>query len=180
MSDFSFTEDDLNNPLEDDAGLEDEADLQPSRVGPEASLSGRLLLRRALEMAGGFSGELTSNSTVKVLSTGSVKGAVDAFNVTVEGRVHAEMTARKRLEILKGGKFVGELQIQPEVIVVSEHAVFGRDDEIAESFHKEYSGSRSKQPPAAETPAPVEEPEIDGPDGTADPAAFDDEADDKA
>jgi cytoskeletal protein CcmA (bactofilin family) len=138
MSDFSFTEDDLNAPIEDDGDLE-EAEDNPSRLGADVEMKGRLLVRRALDLAGEYNGNLTSNSSVRILSTGKLNGDIDAFNVIIEGDAHVHMLARKKLEILKGGKFVGDLQLQPEVIVLSEFASFGKDDKTADEFYKEYA-----------------------------------------
>lgn len=138
MSDFSFTEDDLEAPIEDDGDLE-EAEENPSRLGADVEMKGRLLVRRALDLAGEYDGNLVSNSSVRILPTGKLIGDIDAFNVIIEGEAHVKMLARKKLEILKGGKFVGDLQIQPEVIVLSEFASFGKDDKIADEFYKEYA-----------------------------------------
>ncbi|MDP8244989.1 MAG: polymer-forming cytoskeletal protein [Candidatus Hinthialibacter antarcticus] len=138
MSDFSFTEDDLETPIGDDGDLE-EAEENPSRLGADVEMQGRLLVRRSLDMAGEYKGNLVSNSTVRILPTGKLNGDIDAFNVIVEGEAHVKMLARKKLEILKGGKFVGDLQIQPEVIVLSEFASFGKDDASADEFYKEYA-----------------------------------------
>ncbi|MBZ0254950.1 polymer-forming cytoskeletal protein [bacterium] len=137
MSDFTFTEDDLESPIEDDG--DEEAEENPSRLGADVEMEGRLLVRRALDIAGGYSGSLTSNSSVRILPTGKMNGDIDAFNVAIEGEAHVQMLARKKLEILKGGKFVGNLQIQPEVIVLSEFASFGKDDASADEFYKEYA-----------------------------------------
>lgn len=147
MSDFTFTEDDLEPPIEDDG--DEEAEENPSRLGADVEMKGRLLVRRALDIAGGYSGSLTSNSSVRILPTGKINGDIDAFNVSIEGEAHVHMLARKKLEILKGGKFVGNLQIQPEVIVLSEFASFGKDDASADKFYKEYA----RKDPAAKKDA---------------------------
>ncbi len=138
MSDFSFTEDDLEAPIEDDGDLE-EADDNPSRLGADVEMEGQLLVRRSLDLAGAYQGNLVSNSTIRILPTGKMSGDIDAFNVSIEGEAHVQMMARKKLEILKGGKFVGNLEIQPEVIVLSEFASFGKDGKTADQFFNDYA-----------------------------------------
>ncbi|MBI1388625.1 MAG: hypothetical protein GC154_09280 [bacterium] len=144
MNDSDFHDEEIEQRIDDDFA-EEETTVQSSRLGEGVDMEGRLTVKNVLEVAGKFRGDLLSNNSIKVLPGGMVEGNVDAFNVTIEGEAHADLIARKRLEILKQGKFVGSLELQPEVIVISEHARFGKDDEAAETFYKTYSSTSPKK-----------------------------------
>ncbi|MBD3266033.1 hypothetical protein GF373_05135 [bacterium] len=144
MADFSFTEDDLQENNQEENGNENQQ-IPPSHVAEDANLEGAISVRHGLEIAGHFNGDLHSHSKLTVLKTGSVEGRVDAFDVKIEGQANLSLTARKCLEIQKGGRFIGTLELQPEIIRLSEFAVFGDNEQAADSFHQEFTRDRSKK-----------------------------------
>ncbi len=141
MGEFSFTEDDLEIIQEETE--ESEAPAVRSFIATDVFMEGVLNIRQGIEISGFFKGELTSH-TLSIHERGKVEGEIDSFNVIIEGNAKVAMTARKRLDIRKGGKFAGSLQTQPEVITLSEFATFGESEETAQSFSKEYVRDRSK------------------------------------
>ncbi len=144
MADFIFTEDDLETS--EDELLDDEPNQVRSYVASDMAMEGHLNLRYGIEIAGTYKGSIHSNSIVKVLSTGQLEGNVDTFNLSIDGKAHLSVIARRRLEINKGGFFVGSIEIQPEVIVLSEFATFGEDEQSARSFHDEYTRNTESNP----------------------------------
>ncbi len=150
MADYSFTEDDLEfvpDPEEEgEEPLHEVSSLVSSSVDKDVEMEGVLHLKHGIDIAGKFEGQILSNHTVNIKEEGLIKGQIDAFNCVIEGRVECEMTARKRLEIRGGGTFVGNLEIQPEVIILSEFANFGEDEEVANNFKKEFIRDRTKPP----------------------------------
>ncbi|RJP24857.1 MAG: polymer-forming cytoskeletal protein [Candidatus Omnitrophota bacterium] len=144
MGDFSFTEDDLEIIQEE--AEETESSIIRSFIGSDVYMEGRLDIRQGIEISGYYKGDLTSH-TLCILVRGKVEGKIDSFNVIIEGVANVAMTARKRLDIRKGGRFVGSLQTQPEVITLSEYATFGETDEVAQGFRKEYVRDRSFSKP---------------------------------
>ncbi len=139
MGDFSFTEDDLE--IIQDEQEESEASIIRSTVGADVYMEGQFNIRQGIEISGFFKGELTSH-TLQIQEKGKVEGKIDSFNVIIEGNANVEMTARKQLDIRKGGKFIGSLQTQPEVITLSEFSTFGETEEVAQDFRKEYVRDR--------------------------------------
>lgn len=137
-ADFTFGDDEQDLPLDDDLDIEEDNGPR-SFVAQDMEMEGLLNVRRGIEVSGAFHGVLTSNSSVYVKPGGLTDGDLDTFNVVIEGTVRGQLTARKRLEILSGGKFVGSLTTKPEAIVLSEHGIFGKDDDTAEAFHREFS-----------------------------------------
>lgn len=167
MVNFSFSEDDLRDSLEEAPAIEG---APVSTIGSEVVLEGRMKVKYGLDVVGTFKGSLRSNSTVKINPGGRIEGSLDAYNVSIEGEAQVSMLARKRLEVLKGGKFIGSLDVQPELIVLSEFAVFGKDEEIAQQHKERFSREQSakaaveqaaiqsdesiKEEPAENLPAP--------------------------
>jgi cytoskeletal protein CcmA (bactofilin family) len=143
---FSFGDDEQELAHDDD--LDFEEDNSPSSfVASDMEMKGKLKLRRGIEVAGAFSGVLASNSSVFVKPSGSTEGDMEAFCVVIEGTVRGKLTARKRLEIQGEGKFIGSLTNQPEAIVLSEFGIFGKDEETAEAFHREYARPVNEKKP---------------------------------
>jgi cytoskeletal protein CcmA (bactofilin family) len=144
MPDFSFTEDDMNDGQLDEVEAENH-DAPPSYLAEDIDIEGSLGVKYGLEVAGRFKGDLYSNSKINVLATGYVEGQAEAFDISIEGSAVGDFIPRKCFEIKKEGHFVGNLQVQPEVIRLSEFAVFGETKEIAEEFSKEFNRDRSKR-----------------------------------
>lgn len=152
MADFIFQEDDTE--LVQDETYEVGQPSVRSVIAPDVEMEGNLSLKQGIEIGGAFSGAICSNNLVKIVEGGFVEGRVDAFHVVIEGGANLTLVARKRLEINKGGLFVGSLEIQPEFIVLSEFATFGETEEAAKEFRREFTRFRSSSEPAAESDAP--------------------------
>ncbi|MBN2330148.1 MAG: polymer-forming cytoskeletal protein [Candidatus Omnitrophica bacterium] len=136
MADYIFTEDDIESASSET--LEDEPNQIRSFAAPDVIMEGELTLKHGIEIGGAFKGAIHSHSTVKVLPLGRLEGKVETYNLTVDGRANLSLVARKKLEINKGGRFIGTLDVQPELIVLSEHASFGETEESARAFEKEF------------------------------------------
>ncbi len=152
MVDFSFTEDDLDELPEEDTDEQntEDSDAVHSVIAPDVELNGTLKLKHAIDFSGTFQGDIESNNTVNIKEEGNFEGKIDVFNLVIEGIVKGEMVARKRLEVREGGTFIGDLEIQPEIIILSEFASFGKDKQTAESFKKEYVRNRTSSPQTKE------------------------------
>ncbi len=152
MADYIFADDD--SELVPDEAYEEGQPTVRSYIAPDVEMEGNLSLKQGIEVGGVFNGTIRSNNLVKIVEGGFVEGNVDAFHVVIDGGAHLSLVARKRLEINKGGLFVGNLEIQPEFIVLSEFATFGENEEAAREFRREFTRFRSSGEPAAESDAP--------------------------
>jgi cytoskeletal protein CcmA (bactofilin family) len=144
---FDFTEDDLDLSSHDMFETDEQPGIR-SVLGNDVEMDGVLNLRNGIEINGCFDGTMVSNSLIHVKEKGELNGDINAYHVIIEGKSTSNMTARKRLEILKGGTFTGTLDIQPEVIVLSEHASFGSDEKVAKEFADEFV--RDRKPKTSE------------------------------
>lgn len=149
MADYIFAEEDTDL-VPEEAYQEGQSTVR-SYIAPDVEMEGNLSLKQGIEIGGVFNGTIRSNNLVKIVERGFVDGRVDAFHVVIEGGAHLTLVARKRLEINKGGLFVGNLEIQPEFIVLSEFATFGETEEAAREFRREFTRFRSSGESAAST-----------------------------
>lgn len=150
VDDFEFTEEDLE--VQPQGAFDEEEQLGiRSVIGNDVEMDGVLNLRNGIEINGNFEGTMISNSLVHVKKKGEINGEINAYHVIVEGKSTSNMTARKRLEVLKGGTFTGTLDLQPEVIVLSEHAIYGSDEKVAKEFAEEFVRDRKPKSPDDET-----------------------------
>ncbi|MGI6456468.1 MAG: bactofilin family protein [bacterium] len=141
-ADFSFSEDDLEVPVIEPETPE--ALKVYSQVTDDVELEGELHLRQGIEFSGSFKGKIYSNSIVHVAKNGRVSGDIDAYTVSVEGDLRSShLIARKKLELLAGGKFIGTLDAQPEIIVLSEQATFGKNEDAAREFADRFSEQKT-------------------------------------
>ena len=67
------------------------------RLGPRDSLYGKLTIAGDLHVQGTVEGELEASGDIQVDSTASVKASLEGRNVTVQGQVQGNVTARRRL-----------------------------------------------------------------------------------
>lgn len=142
--DFEFTEETIDSST-DELFYEEDVSAIRSTLGNDVEMEGELHLRNGLEIKGYYDGSIVSNSLVHVKPSGELNGDIDAFHVIIEGKSHSRMIAKKRLEVLKGGTFIGTLELQPEIIVLSEHAVFGSGEKVANEYASEFVRDRSQK-----------------------------------
>lgn len=83
---------------------------ETSIIAREARFVGDLNLHCKLHIDGEFLGNITSSSAIVVAKTGLFEGEIlDAYKVIVTGTLKGKVTTQE-LEILKGGKFIGEMK----------------------------------------------------------------------
>ncbi len=127
---WSFTEEDIGGEevLEEEEEAEEYAPPpQPkiqTRIAPGTLMRGELVARRGVEIAGGFSGNVDCQDAVIVAADGRAEGEVSANLVVVEGQFKGTIHSRRCLKIQGEGIFVGDLECQPEMLVLSENARF--------------------------------------------------------
>lgn len=99
-------------------------------------MEGELVAHNPVRFDGKFRGRISCGETFHIESNGVVVGETEAVNVVINGLLHGDLVARKRLEIRPGGTFYGELIVQPEVLVLAETAQFGREQPQPETKGK--------------------------------------------
>ncbi len=81
------------------------------RLGPRDSLIGKLTIAGDLHVQGTVEGELAASGDIQVDSTASVKASLEGRNVTVQGQVQGNVTARRRLVLAGSGALNGDVRV---------------------------------------------------------------------
>lgn len=115
-------------PLDNDIRTMEE-NMSQNRVGPDATLDGRIHSRKGLLIDGRVKGQVSSAQVVRIGETGNVEGAIQATNVEIEGSLHGELSARKELKLGPLCHVRANLAVQPESLVVHEDADLGNKDD---------------------------------------------------
>jgi len=81
------------------------------RLGPRDSLIGKLTIAGDLHVQGTVEGELAASGDIQVDSSATVKASLDGRNVTVQGHVQGNVTARRRLTLAGSGALNGDVRV---------------------------------------------------------------------
>lgn len=91
-------------------------------IGGSTRIEGELLGSADLHVRGTVKGRVIVGGNLFVDTTGNVEATVEADNLEVAGRVTGNMTANKKVEIVAGGRAVGDVRAQR--ILIADGAVF--------------------------------------------------------
>ena len=80
-------------------------------LGPRDKLIGSLTFDGDLTVAGKLEGELHATGDVAVENGSTVKATIDGNNVTVQGTVHGNVSARGRLSLSGSGSLHGDVRV---------------------------------------------------------------------
>lgn len=81
------------------------------RLGPRDSLVGKLTIAGDLHVQGSVEGELSASGDILVDPSANVKASLEGRNVTVNGQVQGNVTARKRLLLAGSGALNGDVRV---------------------------------------------------------------------
>ncbi len=81
------------------------------RLGPRDSLIGKLVISGDLHVQGTVEGELTASGDIQVDQSANVKASLEGRNVTVQGQVQGNVTARRRLTLSGNGALNGDVRV---------------------------------------------------------------------
>ncbi len=91
-------------------------------LGGNSSFEGTLSDLHSLRVDGRFNGDISTEGEIFVGKMGYVKGNLTGKSVYVYGRVHGNLQAKERIEIIEGGVVEGDLHTKR--LVIYEGAVF--------------------------------------------------------
>jgi cytoskeletal protein CcmA (bactofilin family) len=80
-------------------------------LGPKDRLIGSLTFDGDLTVAGKMEGELRTTGDIAVENGSSVKASIEGNNVTVQGTVHGNVSARGRLSLSGSGSLHGDVRV---------------------------------------------------------------------
>ena len=76
---------------------------------PGTRLDGTLRFSKPLKMKGKFKGEIDSGAVLYIDEEADIEANISASVVIISGKVHGNVTASERIEILTGGRVEGDL-----------------------------------------------------------------------
>ncbi len=79
-------------------------------IGSELVISGSVTSQEDIQVDGTLHGPLTSSAHVAIGARGSVDAAVSGRTVSVAGSVTASVTATERVDLLEGGRLIGDVK----------------------------------------------------------------------
>ena len=80
-------------------------------LGPRDKLIGSLTFDGDLTVAGKLEGELHATGDVAVENGSTVKATIDGNNISVQGTVHGNVSARGRLSLSGSGSLNGDVRV---------------------------------------------------------------------
>lgn len=93
-----------------------------SALGPGTNIQGKLSFDVAVRIDGELGGEVYSSQPVIIGPGGKVKASIQASSLIILGNVEGEVSARDRVEVLKGGTLSGS--VNAPVFVLEEEGSF--------------------------------------------------------
>lgn len=91
-------------------------------IGADVVLNGNVEAKEAIRIEGTLNGDVKSEGTLVISSTGKVKGNVSGSNIMVAGVIEGDMDSSGRIEVAATGKIMGN--IRTKSLIIDENAVF--------------------------------------------------------
>ena len=91
-------------------------------IGADVVMTGKLETKETTRIEGMFKGDVMSESTLIIGTTGKVEGNIKAMNVLIAGSVTGNMNVTERIEASASGKIYGD--IHAKSLFIDEKAVF--------------------------------------------------------
>jgi cytoskeletal protein CcmA (bactofilin family) len=85
-------------------------------LGPGTKITGKLHFDGPATIEGEIEGEITGQASITIAQEAMVKGKIIAASVVVQGKVTADISAEKRLEIQPPGSVIGDVSTQSLVM----------------------------------------------------------------
>lgn len=131
------------------------------RLGPRDSLIGKLTIAGDLHVQGTVEGELAASGDIQVDSSAQVKATLEGRNVTVNGQVQGNVTARRRLTLAGSGALNGDVRVSR--LSVEDGAMINGNISMQPAGPDEYENGEAAASSEGETEAvAVAEPEQQG------------------
>lgn len=91
-------------------------------IGADVVMDGNVTAKEAIRIEGTLNGDVSSEGTLVISSTGKVKGNVSGSNIMVAGVIEGDMDSSGRIEVAATGKIMGN--IRTKSLIIDENAVF--------------------------------------------------------
>ncbi|MEQ9318364.1 MAG: polymer-forming cytoskeletal protein [Polyangiaceae bacterium] len=79
-------------------------------IGPGITIEGEVTSEDEVVVAGVLKGKLAVDGPVTIESEGQVEADIDAHTVSIGGNVTGNVTAGERVDLLAGGRLIGDVK----------------------------------------------------------------------
>ena len=117
----------------------------PTLIGTETVITGELNTSEAVQIEGRVEGKIKSSGLVVIGEAGFVKAQIEADNVSIRGTLEGDCTAKKRVEITRTGKVLGNLRAPR--IAVAEGAISRGASQM--TVNEKRSGPKERTTPSS-------------------------------
>ncbi len=113
-------------------------------LGLETKFTGTLCYNDSLKIDGRFEGSIETPGFLMVETTAVVVADIKSGTLVVSGSIKGDVHVEKRLELLRGGKIIGNVRC-PCLIMEDDTSIQGRCEMLADSFEIDiFSMSRER------------------------------------
>lgn len=93
-----------------------------SIIGADMVVEGNIKATEAIRVEGNVKGDVSSEGTLVISSTGKVIGNIKGNNIMIAGTIEGDLFSGGRTEVASTGKIIGN--IRTKSLIVDENAVF--------------------------------------------------------
>lgn len=93
-----------------------------SIIGADMVVKGNIEATEAIRVEGNVTGDVSSEGTLVIASTGKVAGNIKGNNIMIAGTIEGDLVSGGRTEVASTGKIIGN--IRTKSLIVDENAVF--------------------------------------------------------
>lgn len=93
-----------------------------SIIGADMVIEGNIKATEAIRVEGNVNGDVSSEGTLVISSTGKVVGNIRGNNIMIAGSIEGDLVSEGRTEVASTGKIIGN--IRTKSLIVDENAVF--------------------------------------------------------
>ena len=91
-------------------------------IGADMVVEGNIKATEAIRVEGNVNGDVSSEGTLVISSTGKVVGNIKGNNIMIAGTIEGDLLSGGRTEVASTGKIIGN--IRTKSLIVDENAVF--------------------------------------------------------
>ncbi len=102
-------------------------------LGHETKFAGKLCYNDSLKIDGRFNGSIETPGFLMVESSAVVVANIKSGTLVVRGSIQGDVHVEKRLELLRGGKIIGNVRC-PCLIMEDDTCIQGQCEMLADSF----------------------------------------------
>ena len=116
-------------------------------LGEKTEFKGVLTFMGTARIDGKFEGEVRTKDTLIVGKSANIKSEISAGTIIVQGKIHGNLVASKKVEIMAGSELIGN--IKAPSLHIDENAIFDGSREMIKKDPKSFNKKDASPTPSA-------------------------------